>query len=203
MFASLGALPFALPAPAFLIGSYDRNGRPNIMTAAWSGICCSRPPCIGVGIARERWSHVAVQERRAFTISIPSAAMAAQADAAGMRSGRNTDKFDLLGLTPVKGGLVDAPYVAECPAVLELRLREQHELGTHTLFIGEVLDVKIREDCLDAEGRPDPALISPLLYAPVSKNYWSLGKELGKGFSLGKEAAGLGSALIKTPSAKS
>ena len=87
---------------------------------------------------------------------------------------------------------MDAPYVAECPAVLELRLREQHELGTHTFFIGEVLDVKIREGCLDAKGRPDPALISPLLYAPVSRNYWGLGEDLGKGFSLGKEAAGLG-----------
>ena len=192
MFTSLGPLPFALPAPAFLIGSYDRDGRPNIMTAAWAGICCSRPPCVGVGIAHERWSHDSILERQAFTISIPSADMAARADAAGMRSGRDTDKFELLDFTPVKGSLAGAPYAAECPAVLELRLREHHDLGTHTFFIGEVLDVKIREDCLDAKGKPDPALINPLLFAPVSRTYWNLGAPLGKGFALGKEAAGLG-----------
>ncbi len=72
MFQSLGAKPFILPAPLFLVGTYDHSGRPNIMTAAWGGICASQPPSIAVSIRNSRWAYATILERKTFTISIPA-----------------------------------------------------------------------------------------------------------------------------------
>lgn len=183
---SLGATTFLLPAPVLLVGSYDQQGKANIMTAAWGGICASQPPAVAVSIQRSRWTYTSLLERKAFTISVPSTAQAAQADFAGIRSGSTTDKFASLHWSAVKGDYVDAPYVGECPLVLELVLLQHVEIGSHVQFIGEVKDVKVRADCLDAEGRPDVAAIDPLLFAPVVRQYWGLGKVVGKAFSLGR-----------------
>ena len=90
------------------------------------------------------------------------------------------------GSVAVKGEYVDAPYVGECPLVLELALLQSVEIGSHVQFIGEVKDVKVRTDCLDAEGKPDVAAIDPLLFAPVVRQYWSLGNLVGEAFSLGQ-----------------
>ncbi len=182
---SLGATTFLLPAPVLLAGSYDPQGKANIMTAAWGGICASQPPAVAVSIQRTRWTYASVLERKAFTISIPSTSQAAQADFAGIRSGSKVDKFASLHWSAVKGEYVDAPYVGECPLVLELALLQSVEIGSHVQFIGEVKDVKVREDCLDEKGRPDVAAIDPLLFAPVTRQYWGIGKLVGKAFSLG------------------
>ena len=91
MFQSLGAKTFILPTPVFLVGTYDHTGRPNIMTAAWGGICASQPPSIAVSIRKSRWTYNAILERKSFTINIPSRKLAAQSDFAGMHSGRDTD----------------------------------------------------------------------------------------------------------------
>ena len=183
---SLGATTFLLPTPVLLVGSYDQQVKANIMTAAWGGICASQPPAVAVSIQRVRWTYASLLERKAFTISVPSAAQAAQADFAGIRSGANTDKFASLQWSAVRGDCVDAPYVGECPLVLELALVQHVEIGSHVQFIGEVKDVKVRADCLDAEGKPDVAAIDPLLFAPVVRQYWSLGNLVGKAFSLGR-----------------
>lgn len=187
---SLGATTFLLPAPVLLVGTYGRQGKANIMTAAWGGICASKPPAVAVSIQKTRWTYASLLERKAFTVSIPSTAQAAQADFAGIRSGADIDKFASLQWSPVKGDFVDAPYVGECPVVLELALLQSVEIGSHVQFIGEVKDVKVRADCLDAEGRPDVAAIDPLLFAPVVRQYWGLGKLAGKAFSLGRDIAG-------------
>ena len=183
---SLGATTFLLPTPVLLVGSYDQQGKANIMTAAWGGICASKPPAIAVSIQKTRWTYASLLERKAFTVSIPSTAQAAQADFAGIRSGAKVDKFASLQWNAVKGEYVDAPYVGECPLVLELALLQSVEIGSHVQFIGEVKDVKVRTDCLDAEGKPDVAAIDPLLFAPVVRQYWSLGNLVGEAFSLGR-----------------
>src|SRR5512137_2740717 len=110
---SIGVGTYALPSPVWVVGTYDREGKPNLMTAAWGGICCSRPPCIYVSLRKATYSYGNIRERKAFTVSVPQDSFAKQADYIGLVSGRNINKFDTLKLTPVRSRVVDAPYVRE------------------------------------------------------------------------------------------
>lgn len=183
---SLGAETYAMPTPVWLVGTYDREGKPNIATIAWGGICCSDPPAVTVSLRKSRHSYDAILERKAFTINVPSEAFVRAADYAGIASGRDADKFGAAGLTPVRSDLVDAPYVAEFPLVLECRLLQIIELGVHTQFIGEIIDVKAEEDVLDSNGVLDAAKVLPVVYSPSNRTYYGLGAAVGKGFDIGR-----------------
>ncbi|MGX7948936.1 flavin reductase family protein [Oleidesulfovibrio alaskensis] len=183
---SFGAKTLAYPAPLFCVGTYDAQDRPNIMAAAWAGICCSKPPSLAVSLRPATYSHGAILARRAFTVSIPSSAYMAHADYAGMVSGETENKFETLGLTPEKGGFVDAPYVAEFSLVIECALTHSHSIGLHTQFIGEILDVKVDETCLGEDGMPDIRKVDPVIFAPVTRGYYAVGEYLGQAFSAGK-----------------
>ena len=184
---SLGTNTIACPTPVFVIGTYDHAGKPNVMTAAWAGICCSSPPCIAVSLRKATYSYGNIVERKAFTVNIPSDTYIAEADYFGIVSGKNTDKFMATGLTPVKSDLVDAPYVEEFPLIIECRLLKMVEIGLHTQFIGEVMDIKADESMLTENGVPDIKKIQPVLFAPENRNYYSIGQYLGKAFSIGKD----------------
>jgi flavin reductase (DIM6/NTAB) family NADH-FMN oxidoreductase RutF len=186
---SLGPRTLLYPTPVLLVGTYDSSDRPNIMTAAWGGICCSKPPCVTVSLRKATHTYASILAHKAYTISIPSSRFAREADYAGIYSGKVEDKFKELGLTPVQSSLVHAPYVGEFPMVLECSLLHTQEIGLHTQFIGEVLDVKVREDCLDAEGIPDPKLVDPLIFAPEARLYFGLGDLVGRAFSMGKKGS--------------
>ena len=188
---SLGAKTLLCPTPVLVLGTYDRAGKPNAMTAAWGGICCSRPPCVAVSLRKATYSHGSIVSRQAFTISVPSARHAREADYLGIASGRNTDKFAAARLTPVRSDLVDAPYVLEFPLVLECRLVHTFELGLHTQFVGEILDVKADEAVLGPDGRPDIKKIAPLVFAPGTSEYYEIGQLVGQAFAIGEH---LGSA---------
>ena len=183
---SLGAKTLLYPAPTLVVGSYDARGRANVMTAAWGGIACSRPPCLSVSLRAATATHGNIIAREAFTVSLPSRDQVAQADFFGMVSGRDLDKIERAGLTPAKAEFVDAPYVAEFALVLECQLVETHELGLHTQFIGEIKDVKIDEGCLDTRGKVDVRRLDPIAYAVDSQSYVALGERLGSAFSVGK-----------------
>src|SRR5664280_3163755 len=116
---SLGAKTLLYPTPVCVVGTYDLAGKPNVMTAAWAGICCSSPPCIAVSLRKATYTYGNIMERKAFTVSLPSEDYVKQADYFGMVSGRDEDKFSRSGLTPMKAKLVDAPFVKEFPLVLE------------------------------------------------------------------------------------
>ena len=186
MLISLRPQPFISPAPVMLVGTYDAEGRPNIMTATWGGVSCSQPPCLSVSLRRSTWTCRAVQQKKAFTVSIPAREMAGQADFAGLVSGSQENKFQTLGLTPVPGDHVDAPFVAECPVVLELLLRHTLELGSHIQFVGEIMDVKVNRDCLTPEGLPDASRIDALSFAPLTKEYYGTGEFVARAFAVGK-----------------
>ena len=186
MLISLGPQAFVPLAPVFLVGTYDEEGRPNIMTAAWGGVCSTQPPCLAVSLRRNRWTCRAIQTRKAFTVSIPDRTMARQADFSGLVSGRSENKFQALALSPCAGEHVDAPYVGESPVVLELQLRHTLELGSHIQFVGEIMDVKLRADCLTSENLPDPTAIDALMYAPLSKEYHATGAFVARAFAIGK-----------------
>lgn len=185
---SLGAVTLVYPTPVFLIGTYDDAGKPNIMTASWGGICCSKPPCVGVSLRKATYSFASIVGRKAFTISIPSEVQVKQADYCGLTSGRQVDKFAETGFTPVRSTLVDAPYVKECPMVVECKLVHTFELGLHTQFIGEVMDVKADPEVLEDDRLVDVLKVKPLCFAPDTRAYYGIGKFIGKAFSIGERS---------------
>jgi len=187
MHKSLGAQTLVFPTPTWIVGSYDQQGRPNGMAAAWAGICCSDPPCVAVSLRKATYSYANLMLRRAFTISVPAESQVKQADYFGIASGREVDKFVALGLTPVRGERVDAPYVGEFPLVLECDVIHVFELGLHTQFVGRILDVKAHESVLDARGMPDIEKVRPLVFSPGNRWYYGVGAMLGQAFSIGKE----------------
>ncbi|UCE25182.1 MAG: flavin reductase family protein [Candidatus Zixiibacteriota bacterium] len=184
---SLGAKTLVYPTPVWVIGTYDKEGKPNVMTAAWGGVCCSQPPCVGVSLRKATYSFGSIMERKAFTVNVPSDAHVREADYFGIASGRDSDKFSVSGLTPVKSELVDAPYVEEFPLVLECRVIHTFELGLHTQFVGEILDVKADDSVMGKGGLPDMLKVRPIVFAPTVRKYYGIGKNLGKGYAIGKE----------------
>lgn len=186
---SLGAKTIAYPTPVFAVGTYDSAGKPNVMISAWAGLCCSSPACIAVALRKATYSHASIVDHKAFTVSIPSERHIREADYIGIFSGRDHDKFAELGLTPVRSDVVDAPYVKEFPVIIECKLIQTVELGLHTHFIGEIMDVKADESVLAENGYPDVARVRPLIFAPGSRTYFGTGECLGKAFSIGKELA--------------
>ena len=182
---SLGPKTLVYPTPVFVVGTYDKAGRSNVMTAAWGGICCSKPPCVAVSLRKATATHGNIVARQAFTISIPSEKYVKQADYLGLVSGRSVDKFAVASLTPVKSELVDAPYVQEFPLVLECRLAHTFELGLHTQFVGEILDVKAEEAVMEG-GLVAIKKMNPLVFTPDTQSYYGIGGFVGKAFSVGK-----------------
>jgi flavin reductase (DIM6/NTAB) family NADH-FMN oxidoreductase RutF len=184
---SLGAKTIVYPAPVFVVGTYDKTGKPNVMTAAWGGICCSNPPCVAVSIRKATYTYGNMIERKAFTINIPSEKYVKETDFFGISSGRDVDKFSASGLTPVKSEVVDAPYIDEFPFVLECKVLHTVAIGLHTQFIGEIMDIKVEEFVMGEKGIPDIEKVKPILFAPDRRTYYGIGKYLKRAFYIGKE----------------
>jgi flavin reductase (DIM6/NTAB) family NADH-FMN oxidoreductase RutF len=184
---SIGARALIYPTPTWIVGSYDTHGKPNGMTAAWGGICCSDPPCVAVSLWKATYSYGSLMERRAFTLSVPSQNQVKEADYFGLVSGRTVDKFATTGLTAVHSNLVDAPYVKEFPLVLECKVIHVFDLGLHIQFVGEILDVKADEEVLDTAGMPDILKVLPLIFSPGNHAYYGVGPSLGHAFTVGKD----------------
>ena len=182
---SLGAKTLIYPTPVFVVGTYDKEGKPNVMTASWGGICCSQPPCVAVSLRKATYTHGNILARKAFTISIPSEDHVQQADYFGLVSGRTVDKFATTKLTPVRGEHVDAPYVKEFSLIVECRLAHVVELGLHTQFVGEVVDVKAEDSVMAKGGLLDITKIKPLVFTPDTQAYYGIGNFVGQAFSAG------------------
>ncbi|VVB88162.1 Flavin reductase like domain protein [uncultured archaeon] len=184
---SIGAKTIAHPVPVWVIGTYDPEGKPNVATVAWGGICCSSPPCVSISLRKATYSHGNIVNKKAFTVNVPSEKYIREADYFGTVSGRNEDKLGKTGLTGVKSDLVDAPYVKEFPLILECKLIHTIEIGLHTEFIGEIMDVKAEEDVLGKNGITDIEKVRPVIFAPDTSSYYGIGKNLSKAFSAGKK----------------
>ncbi len=177
---------FAFPTPVWCVGSYDADDKPNVMTIAWGGICCSVPPCLTISLRKATYTYGSIMERGAYTVSVPSVKYVDEADYFGMASGKNTDKFAISGLTPIRSELVDAPYVQEFPLIFECKVIHTLEIGLHTQFVGEILGIKADEGILDDKGLPMMSKAEPFAYAPAGKSYRAIGGQVGTGFSSGK-----------------
>ena len=183
---SFGPKTMVFPSPVFVIGSYGDDDVPNIATAAWAGICCSKPPAVAVSWRPSRLTYENIMRRGAFTVNIPGTQHVEQADHAGIVSGRAGDKFAACGLTPLRSAHVDAPAVAEFPVVLHCRLLHSFELGCHTQLVGEILDLEVEEAALDEQGRPDIRKIDPLVYSMGDRGYYGVGAFVARAFAVGR-----------------
>lgn len=174
------------PLPAVMVSCGDMENS-NIITVAWTGTICTDPAMVYISIRPERYSYDIIKSKGEFVINLTTKDLAFATDFAGVRSGKDIDKFETLGLTKEKANFVDAPLIKESPVNIECKLKEIKELGSHNMFIAEVLSVDIDEKYLDDKGKfclEDAGLIS---YS--HGQYYELGKNIGKfGYSVKKEA---------------
>jgi flavin reductase (DIM6/NTAB) family NADH-FMN oxidoreductase RutF len=164
------------PTPVVLVGCAHRELGMNVLTIAWSGVDCSEPPVVHVSIRPSRFSHRMVKESGCFTVNIPTRELLRQVDMCGILSGRDGGKFARAELTPDVSTVIEAPLVAECPVNLECKVLQVVSLGTHDMFIGEVV-ARHAEKSLVKNGKV--AFEKLPLIAYVNGEYWSLGERIG------------------------
>jgi flavin reductase (DIM6/NTAB) family NADH-FMN oxidoreductase RutF len=175
------------PLPALLVSCGELEGEHNLITVAWAGTICTNPPMCYISVRPERHSYEMIKKHMEFVINLTTEEMAFATDWCGVRSGRDYDKFEEMHLTPAPASVVKAPIVEESPLSIECRVKEILSLGSHDMFIADVVNVKADDAFLDPEtGRWDLALSHPLAY--LHGEYFGLGKKLGKfGWSVKKE----------------
>lgn len=173
------------PVPVVLVTCQKPGAPANIMTVAWAGTVCSHPPMVSISIRPERYSHEIIKETGEFVVNLPTGHLAQAVDFCGVKSGRDMDKFAKTGLTPMAASAVNVPVVAECPVNLECQVRQVTSLGSHDMFIGEIVAIDVDEDLIDSTGKL--RLGDAGLLTWVHGQYWSLERSLGKfGFSVQK-----------------
>lgn len=177
---SIGKRPTMFPMPTLVIGSYNPDGQPNIMSAAWGGIVNSRPLSIGVSLRKATQTYKNIMKTGAFTVNYASEEHVAYVDWIGEHSGKDVNKFEILGLTPIKSNLVNAPYVKEFGAIVELKVVKTIDLGSHTQFVGEVVDTKIDKRVLIGNtNKIDIKKMKPILVGTSWKGYYGFGDWIG------------------------
>jgi len=166
------------PCPVVLVACPSNGGKGNIITLAWVGVACSEPPIIGVAIRPSRFSHGLIQKSRDFTVNIPSVEILREVDYCGVFSGRDVDKFAKTKLTPAPAERVKSPIIKECPVNLECALKDVHKLGSHDLFLGEVVAVHVDDRLINEKGEVDYTKTKPFVY--IQGQYWSLQKPIAR-----------------------
>ncbi len=175
------------PVPPVLVGCGDNERfRYNLITVAWTGIVCSTPPMLSISVRPERHSCAILQELGGFSVNLPTERLARLIDWCGVVSGRDHDKFAETGLTALPCSKITAPAVAESPLTLECKIRQQLELGSHTMFLAEIAAVQAEESLFDENGKFQLEKAGLLAYA--HGHYYALGREIGHfGFSVRKK----------------
>ncbi|MBL4930761.1 flavin reductase family protein [Clostridium paridis] len=144
---------FLNPVPVVLITSKSKDGKVNVFTVGWTGTICTKPPMLSISVRPERLSYEYIKETMEFTVNIPNASMTRAVDYCGVKSGKNVDKIKELGFTLKDGDNVAVPYIDECPINIECRVKDIIELGTHHMFIADVLGSHLDESLIDSNGK--------------------------------------------------
>lgn len=174
------------PVPVVMVSCAKENGMPNIITVAWTGTICSSPAMLSIAVRKERYSHAIISETKEFVVNLVTKDLTFAADYCGVKSGRDTDKFKEMHLTPLKSQKISAPGIAESPVNIECRVTEVKELGSHDLFIAEVLNVTADDRYMDDKNSLH--LNAAGLVAYSHGEYFELGKKIGKfGYSVKKK----------------
>ncbi|MBE5830171.1 MAG: flavin reductase family protein [Butyrivibrio sp.] len=173
------------PIPAVMVSCQREGEKPNIITVAWAGNVCSSPAMLSISVRKERYSYDIIKETGEFVVNLTTRKLTRATDWCGVRSGRDHDKFKEMGLTPQKSTYVSAPGIAESPVNIECKVKSVVELGTHDLFIAEVVGVSVDDQYMDENKRFD--LKKADLVAYSHGEYFTLGEKLGKfGYSVAK-----------------
>lgn len=173
------------PLPAVLVSVADRAGHSNLFTVAWTGTVCSDPPMVSVSVRPERFSYHMIEETGEFVINLTTESLVYAADYCGVKSGRDVDKWKETHLTQTAAKYIGVPMVAESPVNLECRVTQKLELGTHHMFLAEVIAVHVDDQYMDQAGRFCLNQAKPLVYS--HGRYFITGKELGSfGYSIKK-----------------
>ena len=174
------------PLPAVMVSLTDKAGNSNIITLAWAGTICTNPPMLSVSIRPERYSYDIIKETGEFVVNLTTKELTYATDYCGVKSGRDVDKFKEMKLTKLASEKIKAVAIAESPVNIECKVREIMELGSHSLFIADVVNVRVDGKLLDEKGRFN--LNKSELIAYSHGKYYELGKELGSfGYSVRKE----------------
>lgn len=173
------------PVPAVLVSCRDNNGNDNLLTIAWAGTICSDPAMLSISVRKERHSYQMIKESGEFVVNLTTKALLKATDYCGVRSGRDEDKFAAMNLTKGKAEKVSAPIIMESPVNIECKVKQILELGSHDLFIAEVVNVQVSDELMDETGRF--RLQEAELIAYSHGEYYDLGDKLGTfGFSVRK-----------------
>ena len=173
------------PVPAVMISCKEEGKKPNIITVAWAGTICSDPVMVSISVRKERYSHDIIKNSGEFVINLVTEDLTFATDYCGVKSGRDIDKFKEMKLTPVNIEGVSAPAIAESPLNLACKVKEIKELGSHDMFIAEVVGVTVDDKYMNENGKFE--LNSSKLVAYSHGEYYGLGKYIGKfGYSVKK-----------------
>ena len=174
------------PVPAVMVSCADREGKPNIITIAWAGTVCTNPPMVSISVRPTRYYNDMIRETGEFVINLTTEKLTRACDYCGVVSGRDVDKFAKTGLTPVPVEGVSVPGIAESPVSIACRVVEERALGSHTMFLAEVVGVTADDRYLDETGRFDINGTGLIMYS--HGEYFGLGRKLGKfGYSVQKK----------------
>lgn len=174
------------PVPAVMVSCQREGERPNIITVAWAGTICSDPAMVSISVRKERYSHAIISETKEFVINLNTKELCFATDYCGVKSGKDVDKFKEMKLTPCESVNVKAPGIAESPVNIECRVVEVKELGSHDMFIAEIVGVNVDEKYIDETGKFN--LNSAGLVSYSHGEYYLLGEKLGKfGYSVAKK----------------
>ena len=174
------------PVPAVMVSCMRPGERPNIITVAWAGTVCSAPAMLSISVRKERYSHSIIEETGEFAVNLVNKELTFATDYCGVRSGRDVDKFREMKLTEQPSRYISAPGIAESPLILECKVKQQIPLGTHDMFLAEVVGVSVDERYIDEKGTFH--LNDAKLTAYSHGTYFELGEALGTfGFSLRKD----------------
>jgi flavin reductase (DIM6/NTAB) family NADH-FMN oxidoreductase RutF len=160
------------------------DGKANFMALGWFNRVNANPPLLGVAVNKSHYSIAGIRENKTFSINIPNKKMMKETDYCGLASGKNTDKSEIFNV--FYGKLLTAPMIDECPLCMECKLVETVEMPTNELFIGEIIETHIEPQYL-TDDVPDMKKIDPLFLTMPDNNYWTLGENIGKAWSAGKE----------------
>jgi flavin reductase (DIM6/NTAB) family NADH-FMN oxidoreductase RutF len=174
------------PLPVVMVSVADRNGKNNIITLAWVGTVCSDPPMVSVSVRPERYSYSILKETGEFVINLTTRELTYATDYCGVKSGRDVDKFKEMNLTPLAASEVKAPLIAESPVNLECRVREVKPLGSHDMFLADVVAVHADEKYMDENHKFHLDKAEPIVYSHGT--YFACGEQLGTfGYSVRKK----------------
>ena len=174
------------PLPVVMVSLADRDGRPNIITLAWVGTVCTNPPMVSISVRPERYSYPILKESGEFVINLTTKELAFATDYCGVKSGRDVDKFKEMGLTPIPASEVKAPMIKESPVNIECKVRQILPLGSHDMFLAEIVAVDVEERLLDEAGKLHLEKAGLMAYS--HGEYFAMGKKIGSfGYSVRKK----------------